>query len=164
MSPLLVEAGTETEGVITSLPLSPPPPAKCLLEGPLLSSLHSAMSALLQEAVMTTRGWSVSQLMALHCDLRYALQRIKSLPLDVQGVKSVRSLLRLPSSTKHHHYCHLLVYYCRNSLPFYKITIRWWSTIVVRRQQTHQISSPTPHSPTSRSGLRTCRLFRDSAP
>ncbi|KAL5964519.1 hypothetical protein TSMEX_007758 [Taenia solium] len=87
-SPLLVEAGTETEGVLTSIPLSPPPLAKCLTEGSLLSSLHTAMSALLQETVMTTRGWSVSQLMALHCDLHYALQCMKSLPLDVQGVKS----------------------------------------------------------------------------
>ncbi|KAL5103241.1 ATPase family AAA domain-containing protein 2B [Taenia crassiceps] len=98
-SPLLLEAVTETEEVMTSLPLSPPPPppAKCLVDPP-LSSLQSIMSTLLQEAVMTTRGWSVSQLMALHCDLRYALQRIKSHPLDVQSVKS-----KLSSILQNHH-------------------------------------------------------------
>ncbi|VDM30854.1 unnamed protein product [Hydatigera taeniaeformis] len=89
-SPLLLESGTEMEGVGASLLPSQLPPlsAKCLVEGPLLSSLRSAMATLLQEAIAITRGWSVSQLMALHCDLRYALQRTKLLPLDVQGVKS----------------------------------------------------------------------------
>ncbi|CDI98023.1 ATPase family AAA domain containing protein 2B [Echinococcus multilocularis] len=86
-SPLLAEAGTETEQVVASS-LPPPPSVKCLAEGPLLSSLRSAMTALLQEAVTTTRGWSVSQLMALQCDLLYALQRTALLPLDVPGVKS----------------------------------------------------------------------------
>ncbi|KAM7534657.1 hypothetical protein Aperf_G00000113139 [Anoplocephala perfoliata] len=70
-----------------------------LLEGPLRALHLPAMESFLKEAVEKTRGWSVSQLMALHCDLSAITQRISlSAPLDPQELKS--NLLAILQSHK----------------------------------------------------------------
>lgn len=75
---------------------SSPQPLPPVASPHLLGSLNTTMSTLLQETVATTRGWSVSQLMALECDLRYVIRRCtksgsQSSVLDVALLKTVRS-------------------------------------------------------------------------
>ncbi|VDD80829.1 unnamed protein product [Mesocestoides corti] len=68
----------------------PPLPAPQLTAS-LFNSLRSTMTALLHEVVMATRGWSVSQLTALHCDIFHVTQRAKQAlgpQFDTQALKT----------------------------------------------------------------------------